>query len=221
MQDRLDVVWDEIERIQRDLAMAQRRNEPGAVRRARQALEALDQEHPGVQMSLADLYVLDHQSGKAIELYRKALERTPGDKEIENKMATAILAQSGDFGMPLSQVENVAEVKTNLLASMVVPGLGQVLSGDVKKGVVMMTVWGGFLLFGLLIPDGIRGMAGLFKSSSVPFNSLILLPLLGMGVVFALSWGDMAGRAKQVLPNRRERVSHPTPPVDKDFEIKL
>lgn len=222
MQDRLDPVWDQIERIERDMALAQRRNEPGAVRRARQALEALDQEHPGVQMFLADLLVQDHQPAKAIELYKKALERSPGDKEIETKMANAVLAEAGDFGMAnFSEYETVASAKTNLVLSIILPGLGQVVSGQTKKGAIMMGSWLICLFLAILVPGGLAGFAGLFGIGRESFNPMVLLPLFGMGLVFAISWGDMAGQAKKVMPDRKRRVEHPTPPVDKDFEIKL
>lgn len=223
MHDRLDPVWDEIEKIERGLALAKRRNEPGAVRRARQAIEALDQAHPGVMMMRADLLTEEGQLDKAIEIYQEALKGESPDPEIENKLAAAVLKKSrtNDFGMAMSDYETIAEAKSNLVLSLVVPGLGQLVSGQTSKGAALMGGWLGCLLFAALIPGGFRGLLGLFGVQQTPFNPLILLPIFGMGLCFAISWGDMAGRAKQVVPSRKKPVEHPVPPVDKDFEMKL
>jgi uncharacterized membrane protein YdfJ with MMPL/SSD domain len=47
-----------------------------------------------------------------------------------------------------------------LLASLVLPGLGSVLTGDVRRGVVILT---GFVLSGLLLlPLGVPGVMAMF-----------------------------------------------------------
>ena len=47
-----------------------------------------------------------------------------------------------------------------LLASLVMPGLGSVLTGDVRRGVVILT---GFVLSGLLLlPLGVPGIIAMF-----------------------------------------------------------
>lgn len=216
----LDPIRDQVERIERELAVAKRRGDPEALSQAQKALEALDQDNAYVLAFQGDLLSERGHHEKARQVYAKAHELVPNDVDIDRKLAQAIFLTMPTAGlMPSSEFESVATAKTALILSLMVPGLGQLVRGKVALGLGLLIGWLLCWLWGVSVPNGFPGLFHLFGIGQVsaPFNGVILLPIFGMAMAFAVSWGEAASALKSVEP--KKKIEHPVPPVDKEFEI--
>jgi tetratricopeptide (TPR) repeat protein len=164
-----------------------------------------------------DHYMARGQRSKASELYKKAFELDPTDKEAETKFAESLIvgADLGTF-VP-SAFESQATGKSATILSALLPGLGQIVTGQTQKGIAFLVIY--MVSVGALfaIPNGIKSIAGIFSSRSSDFNGLILIPLLGAAITWFISFADAQSYAKRF--STKKVVERPVPPVDKDFEI--
>ncbi len=161
------------------------------------------------------------QSRKARDVYAQALKIDPTNASVERKFAECILATSTAFDPmnPGSAVSNdsLANAKTAGCLSLMIPGLGQIVTGKVQRGVIMLSIVVVGWLCALLIPDGIKGlmkMVGLTKEQA-EFNALVMLPLGAAACAHLWSVMDMVTQAK-LTP--KKHVDRPRPPVDMPFE---
>jgi hypothetical protein len=109
-----------------------------------------------------------------------------------------------------------ASAKTALWLSILLPGLGHMAMENYQKGAWIMAAW----LVGIggvfLVPNGVTGLAGVLSPRAhVPFNPLVLLPMLIAFGAFASAVAEMSQAAKQT---ESFKPTHPVPPVDKPFE---
>ncbi|MBS1706950.1 MAG: hypothetical protein JST40_13875 [Armatimonadetes bacterium] len=212
---------DEIEALVRKLALARRRGEREAVNSMLNQLKEEAADSPFAWEAQGDEYIERKYFTRAQEAYKKAHELEPSNASLERKYAEAVLLASGGqpwdtVGESLSGFENYTSGKIAMTLSFMLPGLGQIALGAVRKGAALMTAYIVGWFFILLIPNGLQGLLGLIGLSKVPFNSMVLLPL-GM-VSVAWMWA-LADAASQMKVHKRIEIEHPKPPVDKDFEI--
>lgn len=192
---------------------------------ARKLMEEAAQVAPGsapVLEALGDEEMSHRAYSKAVKCYEAAMEADPGNVAIERKHGDAVflVAQaSAMFDLSASTyADSMASPKVAVILSLCIPGLGQMVTGRLTTGIVMLAgvVLGWLVAF--LIPQGMAGFAGLFgtRSSVSEFNGVVLLPL-AVAIVFHF-WSviDAAGRVDK---GRHQKIDRPKPPVDKPFEL--
>lgn len=216
---------EDLERAERMLREARLLKMRGSKTAAGKLLdEALDLAPgaPTVLEAVADELRERRQTRAAMDLYKRALRLDPKSVSVERKYAECVLgvAAVADPFATTSNELDAATGKTAVLLSVLVPGLGQMVTGAVPLGVGLFVGW--IVGWGIawLIPGGMQGLLALFGArsggSAADFNATVLLPILLALICHITAIANAASRA----PSRpKQRVERPTPPVDKDFEL--
>lgn len=163
--------------------------------------------------AIGDEAAAAHQSRKAREAYTMAWRLSPKDPNIERKYAETVLASSAFFSPELGGV--TAYPKSSIWASVMLPGLGQVLNEEYGKGLVMMTGWLGSLFFSkILQPETFKSLIN-FRFHEVSMITFVCM--LGMLICFVWSIYDIS---RNTFDDRLKKpANRPVPPVDKPFEL--
>jgi hypothetical protein len=213
-----------LEELERQYAIAKRRGDVAAAASALAQMREMAPDATVVLLADADELILSRKPKEALEMLATAVASRPDDKPLASRYAELVYEQKiGGVDVfddaPASAFEEATTARASAAVSMLVPGLGQILSGDVPKG-YMMT--GGFITGAIslfLIPDGIQGflkIVGFSRNPGVQFNALVLVPMFMIVVCYLWSMADAGSAAKRY---KRTKIDRPAPPVDKDFEI--
>ncbi len=171
--------------------------------------------------ALGDSLRARRQMRRARDTYDKARKLAPTNANVERKYAEVVLAIAGaadpTFGLRSSGTgdESIASVKTAAILSMLIPGLGQIVSGRRNQGLAMLGGWVLGLVLAFLVPNGIEGLLNSFRGG-YEVNGLVFPPLFLAACCHLWSIFDGSSRAKQV---ERRPIERPVPPVDEKFEL--
>lgn len=173
-----------------------------------------------VQAALGDELWGRSQFSRARECYKLAHRLEPENVTYETKWAESLIGSSGD---PLSAVnslsESYASAKSAGCLSMLLPGLGQIVTGETRKGIVIMVVYLGAWTWAILTPNGLSGIPALLgRASDVhvkEFNGVVFVPLLLAVLMWIGSIASINARTKQMSPRS---VQRPVPPGEGNFE---
>ena len=204
------------------LARSRNQNEEAA-RLLKQAQETAPHA-PSVLEAIGDDHAERKQYSKAKEAYKEALKfgQTPA---LERKYGEMVLRSSGGAYSPnlASEFEVMANARSAALLSIVFPGLGQIVMGQIAKGATILVVWLACLIWFLSDQAKLRGFLGLFGIRSgqgaAQFDAVLLIPLAGIVLMWIISMIDATGRAKASGRSAgRGGSGKPRPPVDLPFD---
>lgn len=153
------------------------------------------------------------QVKEAIDFYLRAKAADPKNVSVDRKHADFVFqtqARMATAGM--SQFEAVASSRSAAIFSVILPGLGHIVTGQVAAGIGFVVAWVGFIVWVLIMPDGIRGLMGLFGGST-PFNPLVLLPIFGAVLTWLTSLTTINAHSKTLAKHMGASIG-PKPPVD-------
>ena len=170
-----------------------------------------------VQAALGDVLWGRKQYRKARDKYHIAHLLEPDNAGYETKWAESLLGSAGDPGSGgKSRAEVYASAKTGAVLSFIVPGLGQIVVGEVGTGITMMALWGGGWTWALLVPNGLSGLPHAFGLNAQvdSFNATVLIPIAIVAVTWLWSLTSAGSRAKSFQPKDVER---PVPPGEGEF----
>lgn len=212
------------ENLIRQARLARQRGQKDIARKLLEEAIELAPEAPTILEAKGDECMERFQYKAALELYEKAKNADPSNVALERKFGETVLkiAEAADpLAFASRADESVAGGKVAVILSVIIPGLGQFVTGKQTPGLGMFGGWivGWFLA--LLIPNGMSGVMGLFgvKTSGgqvANFNGIVLIPLAIAGFCHLWATLDAGQRASQL---QRKRVDRPAPPVDKPFEL--
>ena len=210
--------------IERNLAIAERRGDATAIERLMAELRELDPQSLAVIKADVQVLIKSKKGDEALKMLSEACAARPDDKELASLFADVVYKQkidgvTVDMDAPASAFEESTTARASAMTSMFLPGLGQILAGDVPKGYFMTGGYLGGWITVFLIPNGIAGfmkLLGLSRDPGIQFNGLILLP---MGMIVAIYLWSISDASIAAKPYKKTIVEHPKPPVDKDFEI--
>lgn len=209
---------EKLDILARDAAIARRRGDRDTLNKVLEEAKELAPDSPLVLEFVGDELLGRKKYKEAAEVFRKAHELDPLNKGLEIKHADAAYAVAmGELPMELrSDFENVASAKSAAILSALVPGLGQIVSGQRNLGIGLFTGWALGWIFTLMIPNGLKGLLHLMGlgRDKVDFNPLVLLTLFFAALFHFWSYLDAASKSKVAAP---KRVDRPIPPSDKDF----
>ncbi len=155
---------------------------------------------------------------EAIRLYGLAKDREPGNIAFERKHADAVFEQArGMVFDPASAsgVEAVASAKSAVLLSVMLPGVGQIVTGELGKGIFfLITVLGGWsiVVFGIGF-KGLFAMLGMGPTKDA--NGVVLIPLVIAILCHLAAILDASAKSKTL---GKRRIDRPVPPSDLPFE---
>lgn len=211
----------EIERAEFLIRQAHLLRQRGQNTEASRSLEEAAKVAPGhaaTQIAVGDSYAARSRWDKARACYELAMRVDPTNREAESKYGEAVLKEKGmDESVLLNSIDGgtgAASPKAATMLSVLLPGLGQIVMGQTRKGVLLMVTWGLAVIMISLMPGGFNGLMSLFGASREEFNPGVLLPCFVAVAAHIGSIFDAAGQAKRAQPVRIER---PVPPVDKPF----
>jgi tetratricopeptide (TPR) repeat protein len=152
---------------------------------------------------------------EALEFYKRAKLADPKNVSAERKHAELVFnTQARSATVAASEFEAVASSRSAAIFSVILPGLGHIVTGQVASGVGYLVVWLGCVIWTIAIPDGIRGLvSAMTGNSNPPFNALILLPILAGVVTWLIALTTINAHSK-TLAKRIGTGSSPKPPVD-------
>jgi hypothetical protein len=174
-----------------------------------------------VQAALGDELWQRSQFRKARDHYEMAHRLDPESVVFETKWAESIVGSVGDpLSLSAGLTESYASAKSAGCLSMVLPGLGQIVLGDTKKGVWLMVVYVGAWTWAVLTPNGLSGIPTLFGFGDrvlvKEFNALVFVPLFLVVSSWIGAIMSINSRAKMLAPKKVER---PKPPGEGNFEL--
>lgn len=171
-----------------------------------------------VMEEVGDRQVKQRKLRAAKESYAASLAAEPNRASAERKYGETVLALQ--MVLDPSKIlgegnddDSFVSAKALPVLSFLVPGLGQIVNGEVPKGLTMLFVWAGSIVLTGMLSDQFRAFRLLLQGGG-DFNALALLPLFSAVMAFGWAVGDAASTAK--LKERRQIV-RPVPPVDKEF----
>lgn len=209
---------DRAERLIREAMVARRR---GDKLQASKLLDQAVEVAPGsstVLEAVADDLRERRQMQAARDMYRRALRVDPKNVSVERKFAECVLTteqMSFEFLAAREEID-AASGKVALILSILIPGLGQIVTGHRNRGIAMLSGWLIGWTIALLIPNGVKGIVKMFGGAGGDFNGVVLIPLAVAAFCHLWAIYDAAARAQG---GSRQKVDRPKPPVDKDFEI--
>lgn len=165
---------------------------------------------------LGDDAVERRQLKEAVGYYARAKDALPKSVSAEKKHADLVFRTSAlSAGMlGVSEFENVASAKGASVLSAILPGAGQMASGEIARGLGYLLVWAGSIVWAVLTPNGFQGLIAMVSGKSEPpLNALVFVPVFLAFVTWLASLIDMNSRAK-LLSRNLEKGPPPKPPVD-------
>ncbi len=167
---------------------------------------------------LGDDAVERRQMKDAIEFFRRAKESDPRNASADKKHADLVFrTQAALATAGLTAFENVASARSASLLSVIVPGLGHMVTGQIAKGAAYTLVWIGAIVWLVLTPNGIQGIVAMMSNRSEPkLNMVIFVPIFLGVVTWLAAMIDMNSRSKS-LGRTLGKGGGPKPPVDLPF----
>lgn len=189
---------------------------------ATKLLEEANTIAPGSSMVLevmGDDAAARKRTKEAIDFYLAAKKADPKNISADKKHADLVFNSQARMSTSVaSEFESLASAKTATIFSVILPGLGHAVTGQVAAGIGYMVVYVGFLVWTLVTPDGIRGLIAMISNrSQPPFNAMVLVPMVGAFVTWLISLTTIGAKTK-TMAARINRPDAPKPPVDLPFE---
>lgn len=155
------------------------------------------------------------QHKDALEFYRRAKAADPRNGSAERKHAELVFTTQARLASAgISEFETVASSRSAALFSIILPGLGHIVTGQVPAGIGFLVVWIGCVVGTIAIPDGVRGLVSVVTSRpEPPFNAVILLPIIGGFITWLIALTTINAHTK-TLAMRIGTGPGPKPPVD-------
>lgn len=155
------------------------------------------------------------QMKDAINFYKRAKDADPKNASADKKHADLVFrTQAALASAGISEFENVASARSASILSVIVPGLGHMVTGQIAKGAAFTFVWIGAVVWLVLTPNGIQGIVAMASNRSEPkLNMVIFIPMFLGIVTWLAAMIDMNSRAK-FLGSALVKGDGPKPPVD-------
>lgn len=206
------------ERLIRDAHIASMRGDKA---KAKEILDQAEKAAPtsgAVLMALGDAALERHNVKEAVRLFALAKEAEPTNVVIEKRHADAVFRQTQgmifDPAAKASGIEAAASAKAATFMSALLPGLGQIVMGEVGKGIVLMAGYLGSWIVAFLIGfDGLFALLGA-NSKAAP-SPMVLVPLALAALFYLIAVSDAAAKSKLAA---RRPIVRPVPPSDLPFE---
>lgn len=210
----------EAERLLAAARVAKMRNQKSEAERLVQQAKEAAPTSPLVLELVADELRERGQLLKAVAAYKDALRYDPENIGLQRKHAEVVLKSDTVASAMMhmrseDSFESVASAKTATILSVLLPGLGQIVSGHFAKGAFYLIGWIIGIVGVILSPGGIGGLLKAATGATSEFNPIVMVPLLIAVGCHLLAIFDAASRAKG---STKRRIDRPVPPANLPFE---
>ena len=210
---------EQAEKLLREFVLFERRGDATNSKRIFDQLMEVAPGHPEVIFVNAQSLLKSRKRKAVLAMLKAGLEIHPKHPKLEEMYAEQVLIASGkDFAtLKQTDLEVMASAKTATIFSSIVPGLGQIVLGEITLGASILITWLIAMIWMFSIPNGLSGipsLIGLGKSSATNFNGSVFIPIFIGICAWLYATTDASSRAKRATPKTIER---PKPPVDKEF----
>jgi len=204
------------ERLIQQARVEQMRNNAVRVRELLEEAQHTAPNSPGVLEMLGDDYAQRKQYSKAIAAYKRAVTIDPKNVQVERKLATVALNLEGSAGMTPMDDSAIPMASRNaaLLISILLPGLGHIVVGQTKKGILILSAWCVCLAWTILMGADVAKLGSVLTGGKQQASYLVLIPIVGMLGLFIATLADF----KKPAETYRKPVDRPAPPVNLPFE---
>ncbi len=164
----------------------------------------------------ADELLRAGKRNEAMETYKIAFTLDKRNVSAERKHANLVFSSKASaISLSMSVGESLASAKSATILCTFLPGLGQMVSGQMVKGGAFAGIWICLMAAIILIPNGMSGIVGTVSGKARDVNPAIFLVLGGAFVVWISSLVDMQSVSRShEARQKREKALHPPPPVD-------
>ncbi|CAN5414599.1 hypothetical protein BH11ARM1_BH11ARM1_04420 [soil metagenome] len=181
---------------------------------------------PAVLEVLGDDYLERRQIAQAKDAYQRASQLDPKNVGLERKYAT-LVAQTAMMGSLDDQMRaslsdspfiNSSDARASgtaaVMLSAIFPGLGHIVLGR-QSGFAILGAWIVCLVWVILLREDVKALVAYRPENGTP-NMVVMVPLLIMALIY---FSTLASLKSAQRSHTRKPISHPQPPVDKNFEI--
>ncbi|HMS55933.1 MAG TPA: hypothetical protein PKA27_11085 [Fimbriimonadaceae bacterium] len=195
-----------------------RGNKPEAEKMLTEAMRLAPKSAP-VLAAVGEDFAERGQIKKALEAYRQAKEVDPTNAKIEGRYAELVLKDSESmlFMSGSSAVESLASAKSAVLLSVLVPGVGQIVTGETGKGIILLVGWLASWITAFLIPNGLKSLVQVAGGGASSLNMAVLIPVFA-GVCFHLVAIFDASTKAKTRERMMRKTDRPVPPANLPFE---
>lgn len=195
----------------------------GQTQDARKLLDQAYESAPGsvaVVETLADECAESGQRDKAIKLLKAAMKLNPGNTGLEKKHAAMVFQFKARIEAEMMSSEFMrAEVKENARMagwwSLILPGLGQIMMNEIPLGIsfILAYVSAGIWLIGSV--NGFQTPVTAQSHGLLTGSMRIIAPAVVLLALQAIAYSKT-----RLVSNtfKKEKVSHPSPPVNLPFD---
>lgn len=181
------------------------------------------------QMAPGYTYVLECQGDEAAEnrkheeakrLYKLAKSQDILNSSADAKLANLVFrAEAAPAAAHLKMNESTASAKSAGILTAFVPGLGQIVTGQTVKGIIILVCW---VLLLFLVPSGVKSAGNLFGGRS-GVDTVALLGLAASLFLYVIALVDMNAYSKSTAAREKfmgmaEKKERPVPPANLPFE---
>ncbi len=195
----------------------------GDVSAAHRILQEAIQIAPGsasVLFAHAEDLVSNKQNKAAAALLKEGLKLYPKDAKLETLYGELVLRIAGvaDLTAP-SEFQSMAQGgKAPVFLAAIMPGAGHAAVGELRAGLGFFLVFIACLLWIVLTPEGLSGIAGQLglNKNAPPVGPMIWIPVVVGFINWVTNVADVSTRIKRspIAP-----IERPTPPSDQSFEL--
>lgn len=210
---------DEADKLIQRAAIMRRKGEADLAARLVEEAVKLAPGLTSVQMALAEDLMGRKQYRRAASVLKAAKEQDPTNAALEKLHADAVFRTIDPFGGSAEfGIAELANAKTAFIYSVILPGLGQMITKRIVFGLCLLGGWIIGWIWAFLIPDGFKGLLALFGGASkrYPFHSSIMFPLCLAACCHILSIIDASSRARAA---EKRHVLKVDPPVDMKIDL--
>ena len=196
----------------------------GDVSASHKLLQEAIQVAPGsaaVILTHAEDLVSNKQIKAAATLLKEGLELYPMDAKLETLYGELVLRLAGvaDLTSP-SEFQSMAQGgKVPIFLAALLPGAGHAAVGELRAGIGYFGVFLVCLLWIVLTPEGLGGVAGQLglNKNAPPVSGAIWIPVVIGFINWVTNIADVSTRIKR-MP-MMTKIERPTPPSDQSFEL--
>lgn len=166
----------------------------------------------------ADEALDNRKTIEAKRLYKRAVALDPKNVSAETKFANLVFradAAAASAALNISEVS--ANAKTASILSAIIPGAGQIVTGQYVKGGLILALWVTLIFF---CPAGLRSIASL-ASGRGDVQAGPLMAVIAALFVYIGNLVDMSAYSKSLAAHRMmagvpEKKERPAPPKESD-----
>jgi len=216
-----DLIREQLETLEGRRQVAIRR---GDEKLAAKILEEMSELAPGsshVLEAQGDVELVRGQRQKARQLYKEAVEADPKNISAERKFAETVFAMDAADVAKLLGNEGLlgrsASGQSAFMLSLFLPGLGQLSSGQLAKGLSLLLGYLTGIGIVVFMPKGISSLLRVFGRAGPEAGELHFATIFGVLLTIVCYFASLLDAKAQVAQAPKIKVDHPVPPVDKEF----